>query len=204
MTGHFPSIKNSKSIGFESELENSLFLTLEFDNDVKQYLEQPQFKIVLDGKEKTYSADCFIQRVENSKYLDTIVEVKYVSEIEKDKEYLEKKFRAAKEACHDLGIDFLVYTDLTYSKTYRSNLDFLYRYKTQTRETRFDEIITKKLGNQTISADDLAKSIATNPSEYIIIANAIWGLVANYELITDLNTVELTMTSTIRINNERR
>ena len=34
ITGHFPSVKNNKSIAFESKLESELFLSLEFDDDV--------------------------------------------------------------------------------------------------------------------------------------------------------------------------
>ena len=34
---HFPSIKNNKSIAFESKLKNEFFLTLEFDNVEVKY-----------------------------------------------------------------------------------------------------------------------------------------------------------------------
>ena len=37
ITGHFPSIKNNTSIGFESKLEKAHFLALEFDNEVISY-----------------------------------------------------------------------------------------------------------------------------------------------------------------------
>ena len=61
LTGHFPSIKNNKSIAFESKLENSFFLTLEFEDSVSSYQEQPQIEISLNGKKKIYSADCYIK-----------------------------------------------------------------------------------------------------------------------------------------------
>jgi hypothetical protein len=38
VTGHFPSIKNNRSVAFESLLEKTYFLTLEFDNSVKSYV----------------------------------------------------------------------------------------------------------------------------------------------------------------------
>ena len=37
VTGHFPSLKNGKSIGFESLLEKSYFLSLEFNDDIIFY-----------------------------------------------------------------------------------------------------------------------------------------------------------------------
>ncbi len=44
--GHFPSIKNNTSIGFESKLEKAHFLSLEFDNEVISYQEQPQIDVI--------------------------------------------------------------------------------------------------------------------------------------------------------------
>ncbi len=52
VTGHFPSIKNNKSIAFNSILEKELFLTLEFDDEVILYQEQPQIEIFLMVKTK--------------------------------------------------------------------------------------------------------------------------------------------------------
>ena len=62
ITGHFPSIKNNTSIGFESKLEKAHFLSLEFDNEVISYQEQPQIEICINGNDKIYSADCYIKR----------------------------------------------------------------------------------------------------------------------------------------------
>ena len=62
ITGHFPSIKNNTSLSFESKLEKAHFLSLEFDNEVISYQEQPQVEICINGKDKIYSADCYIKR----------------------------------------------------------------------------------------------------------------------------------------------
>ena len=65
ITGHFPSIKNNTSIGFESKLEKAHFLSLEFDNEVILYQEQPQIEISFNSEDKIYSADCYIKRSKN-------------------------------------------------------------------------------------------------------------------------------------------
>jgi hypothetical protein len=202
ITGHFPSVKNNKSIAFESKLESELFLSLEFDNDVESYLEQPQIIITVDGKEKPYHADCFIKMHDYSNRRNTIVEAKYTSELNKEenKEYYEKKFKAATITANSMDMDFSVYTELTHSNTHIFNLDFLYRYKTQPRENKFDTQIKQLLSKSSIPAIDIAKSISINPNEYIIVSNAIWGLVANGELSTDLEK-ELNMHSIIEIKN---
>lgn len=85
ITGHFPSVKNNKSIAFESKLESFLFLTLEFDDSVVSYQEQPQIEILVNSNPKIYSADCYIKRVKNLKKKNTIVEAKYTSDLKKIK-----------------------------------------------------------------------------------------------------------------------
>lgn len=198
ITGHFPSVKNNNSIAFESKLESEFFLTLEFDNDVESYLEQPQITITVDGKEKTYHADCFVKMYDDSKRRNTIFEAKYTTEIEKEREYYEKKFKAANITANDMNMDFLIYTELLHSKTYIFNLDFLYRYKTQPRENKFDAQIKDLLSKAPIPAIDIAKNISATPNEYMIVSNAIWGLVAHGELFTDLEK-EINMNSIVEI-----
>ncbi len=85
ITGHFPSVKNNKSIGFESSLEKILFLYLEFDNTVETYREQPRIMIIKNGKPQKYDVDCFVKRYKKSNLKDALIEVKYLSEFEKTK-----------------------------------------------------------------------------------------------------------------------
>lgn len=200
ITGHFPSVKNNKSIPFESKLESELFLTLEFDDDIESYLEQPQIIITVDEKEKPYHADCFIKMFDGSKRRNTIVEAKYTTDLNKEenKEAYEKKFKAATITANEMGMDFLMYTELSHSNTYIFNLDFLYRYKTQPREKKFDSKIKHILSKAPMAAIDIAKSISSAPNEYMVASNAIWGLVADKELSTDLEK-ELNMNSIIEI-----
>jgi signal recognition particle subunit SEC65 len=153
-----------------------------------------------NGNKKTYSADCYIQRPENSQNRDALVEVKYTTELEKKKEYLEKKFKAIKEVTDELDLDFIVFTEEVYPEDYIENLNFLYRYKTQGREIKYDEIIKEKLQDKKLSADELANDIAANKSEYIIVSNAIWGLVAESILKTDLMSSKVNMKSIVELN----
>lgn len=198
ITGHFPSVKNNKSIPFESKLESELFLTLEFDDEVESYLEQPQITITVDEKEKTYFVDCYVHMSDASIQEDKIIEAKYTTEIEKHKEYYEKKFAAATVTANDMGMNFSIYTDLIYSKKYIFNLDFLYRYITSPRITEYDENILNTLGNQSISVLELSKALSNNNIEYARVTNAIWGLVAHKYLTTDLEK-DLGMKSILKV-----
>ena len=203
ITGHFPSIKNNTSIGFESKLEKAHFLSLEFDNEVISYQEQPQIEICINGNDKIYSADCYIKRAKNSNKKDSIVEVKYTNEIEKRKEYFEKKFESAKTSVNKLNLDFEVYTEKIHSEIYLDNLDFLYRYKLQPIENKYEDQILKMVNkNHKISAFDLANLISKNPIEYALISNCIWDLVCKEKLKTNLELSKITMNSLVELSYE--
>ena len=203
ITGHFPSIKNNTSIGFESKLEKAHFLSLEFDNEVISYQEQPQIEICINGNDKIYSADCYIKRAKTSLKKDSIVEVKYTSEIEKRKDYFEKKFEAAKISANKLNLDFEIYTENIHSEIYLDNLDFLYRYKLQPIENKYEDQILKIVNkNHKISAFDLANLISENPIEYGLISNCIWDLVCKEKLKTNLELSKITMNSLLELSYE--
>ena len=203
ITGHFPSIKNNTSIGFESKLEKAHFLSLEFDNEVISYQEQPQIEICINGNDKIYSADCYIKRDKTSLKNDSIVEVKYTNEIEKRKEYFEKKFESAKTSVNKLNLDFEVYTEKIHSEIYLDNLDFLYRYKLQPIENKYENQILKMVNkNHKISAFDLANLISKNPIEYALISNCIWDLVCKEKLKTNLELSKITMNSLVELSYE--
>ncbi len=203
ITGHFPSIKNNTSIGFESKLEKAHFLSLEFDNEVISYQEQPQIEICINGNDKIYSADCYIKRAKTSLKKDSIVEVKYTSEIEKRKDYFEKKFEAVKISANKLNLDFEIYTENIHSEIYLDNLDFLYRYKLQPIENKYEDQILKMVSkNHKISAFDLANLVSENPREYGLISNCIWDLVCKEKLKTNLELSKITMNSLLELSYE--
>ena len=200
ITGHFPSIKNNTSIGFESKLEKAHFLALEFDNEVISYQEQPQIEIFFNGKNQIYSADCYIKRVKNSLKRDSIVEVKYTNEIEKKKEYFEKRFESANIAANKLDLDFEVYTEQNHSEIYLDNLDFLYRYKLYPIENKYEnQIINLVKQNKRVFAFELANLISQNLKDYPTISNCIWDLVCKEKLKSDLQSAKVTMNSFVEL-----
>lgn len=203
ITGHFPSIKNNTSIGFESKLEKAHFLALEFDNEVISYQEQPQIEIFFNGKNQIYSADCYIKRVKNSSKKDSIVEVKYTNEIEKKKEYFERRFESARISANKLNLDFEVYTEANHSEIYLDNLDFLYRYKLYPIENKYEnKIINLVKQNRRVSAFELANLISQNLKDYPTMSNCIWDLVCKEKLKSDLQSVKVTMNSFVELASE--
>ena len=203
ITGHFPSIKNNTSIGFESKLEKAHFLALEFDNEVISYQEQPQIEIFFNGKNQIYSADCYIKRVKNSSKKDSIVEVKYTNEIEKKKEYFERRLESAKISVNKLDLNFEVYTEENHSEIYLDNLDFLYRYKLYPIENKYEnQIINLLKENKRVSAFELANLISQNLIDYPTISNCIWDLVCKEKLKSNLQSAKVTMNSFVELSCE--
>lgn len=202
VTGHFPSIKNNRSVAFESLLEKTYFLTLEFDSSVKSYSEQPQITIEHNGKPKTYSADCYVIYHQSSGKKNMIVEAKYESELAKDRENLMEKFERARASLQKMDMDFYLFTDATYSEVYIRNLDFLYRYKTFIHSDENDSRIINAV-NKPISASELANSLTKSKTDYFQVANSIWALVTNGRLETNLHDQEITMNSIVWRNDER-
>jgi len=200
ITGHFPSVKNNKSVAYESKLEKAFFLTLEFDDAVDSYQEQPQIKIDFKNRTKTYSADCYVRYNADSKKKNTLVEVKYTQELVKKKEYFDEKFTSIKKTCSDMSIDFNIFTEEVYPQVYIENIDFLYRYKTYGREDRYDQQILSLLEQEKMPASKLAKIITEDPKELIVVANAIWGLVSIGQLTTDLHSAKINMHSLVRLS----
>ncbi|WP_434657482.1 TnsA endonuclease N-terminal domain-containing protein [Sulfurimonas sp. NW9] len=181
-------------------MEKIFFLTLEFDDDVTSYQEQPQITIDFQNRTKIYSADCFVRYTSDSNKQDSLIEVKYTQELEKKREYFEEKFTSIQEACKELAINFSVFTEQQYSQTYIDNIDFLYRYKTHDRESHYDEQILSLCTTDKLTASELANNITTDPKELIIISNAIWGLVAIGKLRADLYDTKVSMNSFIELS----
>ena len=201
VTGHFPSVKNNRSIGFDSSLEKTLFLYLEFDNTVETYREQPRIMIIKNGKPQKYDVDCFIKRYKKTNLKDALIEVKYLNEFEKNKDIYEKKFTAAEIRCKEIGVEFKFLTELNFNEIYISNIDFLYRFILHPSEDKYDDIILDNLKDKKISALELTNLIMKSPIEYQRISNNIWKLVAQNILKTDLENEKVTMKSIVEINN---
>ncbi|MCT4213448.1 Tn7 transposase TnsA N-terminal domain-containing protein [Elizabethkingia anophelis] len=118
-------------IQFESSLERDFIFLLEFDKDIKQYLEQPLEIVYNDesGKQRKYTPDFIITYYDRP---TEIVEIKYESTLNAMREELQMKFLAAKKYCEKNGFIFKVVTDKYIREEKRIELQnciFLSRYK---------------------------------------------------------------------------
>ena len=143
VTGYFPSKKNGRSVFFESLLEKTLFLTLEFDNTVIRYLEQPvKIEYKINNKIRPYHPDCLIDYHTGKSRL---VEVKYTIDLIEKKDNLEIKLEQGKLYADANDLIFDVYDETQLDATIKKNMEFLYSFAFLPNEQHSEKTI--KLSN---------------------------------------------------------
>jgi hypothetical protein len=123
--GKFPSLKMRRLICWESQIERDYIYLLEFDPAVVSYAEQPlRISYHLDGKERHYTPDFLVKRVDKN----LIVEVKQVEEAQKEEK--QRLFRIASAICARDNYEFVVVTDTMIRVQPRlDNIKLLTRYQ---------------------------------------------------------------------------
>ena len=116
--GYLYSHKNNRLIQCESRLEKKFFLTLEFEDDIVSYEEQPL-------KVDRYIPDALVKR-ERSK--DLLVEVKYSKEVDDPDEKLSEKFETLQSYCLQNNLEFKIFTEKDVTEPYFSNISLIYHY----------------------------------------------------------------------------
>jgi len=130
LTGAFYSLKNKKSIFFESKLERDFFLTLEFNPDVISYEEQPmELSYQYNNRTYRYTPDCIV----NFKNLSsTVYEVKYSNELREKEAFFKHKFTQIDKFLNHKDIAFKIYSELDTKPIVLENMHFIYNYVTIT------------------------------------------------------------------------
>lgn len=201
VTGYFPSKKNSRSIFFESMLEKKLFLSLEFDENVLNYLEQP---VIIEYSNKnrktTYCPDCLIY-YKNDK--SKLIEVKYSSELIDREDELKIKFEQAKLYANENNLIFDIFTEKSIEPMELKNMEFLYSFAFNIKADEKEKYILKTLKTSQYSTiTELLSLLSNNKFEQAKFLPSIWKLV--FDNIIDINykTEQIGMNSIIRLKNE--
>ncbi|MBB3125290.1 hypothetical protein FHS04_002834 [Mesoflavibacter sabulilitoris] len=145
LSGQISSKKLNKSVQFESALKRDFIYLLEFNLDVKAYLEQ-------NNKLRKYTPD-FIVSYHDTFRKNEVIEIKYQEELDKEDEDLKVKLEAARLYCIKNDLMFRVCTDeyiYIKNKTRLRNFKFLARYR-----DCFDGIDFKKTGVEIDAKDSL-------------------------------------------------
>ena len=202
VTGYFPSKKNSRSIFFESMLEKKLFLSLEFDENVLNYLEQPVIiEYTNKNRETTYCPDCLINYNNSSK--SKLVEVKYSSELIDREDELKIKFEQATLYAKKNNLIFDIFNEKSIDPVELKNMEFLYSFAFNKKDDEKEIYIVKTLKtSQYKTITELLSLLSNNKFEKAKFLPSIWKLV--FDNIIDINykTEQIGMNSIIRLKNE--
>lgn len=184
VTGKFASLKNGRSISFESSLERDLFLSLEFDSLVNTYEEQP---IVItgevDGLHTKYTPDCLTTHIDGTQAL---IEVKYQTDLEKADDDLLRRLRLAKSYAEQHEMEFRVVTELDLRGTRLDNQKFIYRFSTPPKNFEQMALAVKSALKQPMVLNELLSAFSADKHIQTTFIPTIWHLVFIGELQIDM------------------
>lgn len=201
VTGIFFSKKNNRGIGFESTLERDLYLTLEFDNNVESYEEQPlQLKLKTASGSTTYTPDCLICFKDGSKL---VCEVKYVSELIEKEEILKVKHEAVRLLLSKDNLNFRVVTEDDLRSDYLSNIKFIYKFHSPSKNfNEYENVVLNKLATVSpCTVASLISHLSKETHEQLQVLPIIWHLVFVQRIQVDMN-IPITNKSILEVQHE--
>lgn len=197
VTGRFQSLKNDRAIAFESTLERDFFLSLEFDDRVEMYEEQPlTIKDEIDGRVISYTPDCLVRHIDGT---ETLYEVKYVADLEKDAEELAPRFAIAERYVREPNMEFRVVTELDIRCTKLENQRFLYGFASPPRDLVSLQDSIAMLLAQPLPLESLLSSLSSERMRQASYIPVIWHLVFTGRLKVDMET-PINTKSIIQVN----
>ncbi|TSK09166.1 MAG: heteromeric transposase endonuclease subunit TnsA [Geobacter sp.] len=200
--GQFPSVKNGRSMAFESTIERDFFLSLEFDSTVQSYEEQPvQISGLVDGKEASYTPDCLVSY--NNGRPPMLAEVKSAEELEKPSPSLQRRLTLARQYADANGMAFQVIKDADIRSSRLETYRFLYGFSTPPRELASHrlQIITITTSVGEITLRELLEKLSPDRTIQAAFTPIIWHLLFTGELIADLN-LQIGYSTILRASND--
>jgi len=179
VVGRFPSLKSSRVVHWESQLERDMIRLLEFDPAVLSYREQPEpFTYFESGKRHKYTPDFIVHMTTGV----TVFEVKpYEQSITSP---LKERLVAFREYYAAQGIDFLVMTEREIRKEPRlSNITKLLRYQREIVNPASKQVVI----NLTNSGVQTLAGLLEHLKEHGVPFSQVYALIAQGILGIDLN-----------------
>ncbi len=178
VTGSFSSKKNGRMLGFESLLERDYMILLEFDEAVERFEEQP-VKIPFKKGVKPYVPDLLIHYEDTNTSRPALAEVKHTSDLERNKEKYDPKFKQAVNYAQDHNWDFKVITEIDSRPQRLKTLKFLREYQhIDPMIEDIDQVINalESLGGKA-PLNELLGALCKNDSDILMLVPTIWHLV---------------------------
>lgn len=177
VVGYFPSVKNNRSIAWESQLEQKACYVFEFSPEIKSYREQPlSIYYRLNGDLLRYTPDFELTLISDELIY---IEIKPLAKL-KDP-ILKEKLKAISQYWAKKGKKFLIFTNEELDNpVLQSNLKLLRSYLRVKCDTSLVQIAT-----QWIKQKD--KALLGGLGTYLNSINKVYSLLAHQYLLIDLN-----------------
>jgi hypothetical protein len=188
---------------YESGLEHKCHKLLIFNSNVLKYEEQP-VKIYFtgnDGKTHHYTPDILLsyrQDIVPMKYWKPLLaEIKWRTDLFKNWQDLEPKFRAAQRYAREIDCDFSILTDKEIITPYLDSVIFLLTFRRFPVNEDHSNLLLQALTELRESdPETLLLTLTSDRDRKAELLPALWQLVANHAIGADLNS-RLTMRSRI-------
>lgn len=200
-TGRVPAWKAGGSVAFESLIERSFYLLMEWDYTVETFVAQP-FKVpyrLPSGRASHYTPDCFVISGDfflkrSPKYAPTAFEIKSRQQLDEEWADLKPKLRAGQAFLRESGFRFKLLTEDRINPIFLKNVEFLLSYRGPdfALRTKAEVQIVEQLMWHTRRLDEftprhlLERVAGVAPREQII--PWLWNLYADYVFQCDLLT----------------
>lgn len=177
VVGYFPSVKNNRSIAWESQLEQKACYVFEFSPEIIKYREQP-LKIYyrLNGELLRYTPDFELTLLSGELIY---VEVKPSAKLQTNE--LRVKLDAIKRYWNEKGVQFLIITEQEIGHPIlQSNLKLLRSYLRVNCDPELIQVSTHWLKQQN-------NPIIGELADYLNSLNKVYSLLAHQILLTNLH-----------------
>lgn len=191
VTGTMPSVKNGRSISYESLLERDFFLLLEFDADVLKYEEQPfSIEYPRNHRKYRYTPDCLVY-YHSYKKLPCVFEIKFSDEVKSKKVFFDDKFNEIEKYITINKMEFKLFTELDIRTGFLENIKFLYRFAFLDDQIKTNQIMSLISSDEEVTVSNLLGRINSNryvQAEYLpFIWHAVFKSLLKADLSLSLN-----------------
>jgi hypothetical protein len=196
VSGFFP-FRGKKSIEFESTLERDLLVSLAFNPNVSDVIEQPVTieYINHNGRAVTYTPDFLVHYHNTLKPI--LIEVKPHKILIKKWTDLKRKFKVGTSFARSHNWHFKIYDESRIHTIYFKNVQFVNRYRNQRSDSGQCKLIIAYLTTiKEASVSDIINSLFESTEIQNLATVHIWTLIAHHIIFCDM-TIPLGLTSTV-------
>jgi hypothetical protein len=203
LTGLVASRRQGRMIGSESSLERDLYIILDFDLNVDQYIEQPVKIEYYDafGNRRTYTPDVLIhyrKDIVPAKTMKSLLcEVKYRQQLFQNWKDIKPKILAGRSYAKERGWEFKILTEQEIRTPYLENAKFLRSYRNLQTDWDLANVIQNTLTElREADPETLLTAITSDRWKQAEFIPMLWHLIARQRIGTDLS-LRLNMKSRI-------